>query len=42
MEVLTTYLLKILNNADSVPEYLKETLPALYRPENLLLHVDDK
>ena len=42
MAVLTTYLLKLLENADTVPQYLKETLPTMYKPENLLSQVVDE
>ena len=42
MSVLTTYLVKLIENADSVPEYLKETLPTMYKPQNLLIQLDDQ
>ena len=42
MAVLSTYLLKLIDSADSVPDFLNETLPSAYKPENLLLSQVDQ
>ena len=41
MAVLTTYLVKLIAESDSVPDYLKETLPSMYKPSNLLIPMDE-
>ena len=41
MAVLTTYLVKLISESDSVPDYLKETLPSMYKPTNLLIQMDE-
>ena len=40
MEVLTKYVLRLVDKADSVPEHLKETIPCMYKPKNLLNLID--
>ena len=36
MKNLTNYIVDLLDNADTVPDYLEATLPAKYKPKRLL------
>ena len=36
MTRLTTYLMTLLGNTDSIPDYLEQTRPNIYKPELLL------